>query len=187
MREYLSVLLPLLRGEQVSFAGETLKTMTMAPLDIKGVGAPPVLLAALAPTMLKLAGGIADGTITWMTGPATVAGHIVPSITKSAEAAGRPQPRVAVGLPVCVTEDPDKAHERAAKSFSIYGQLPSYRAMLDKEGAGGPGDVAIVGDEREVAAQIGHIADGGATDFFGALYGTPSERERTTALLASLS
>jgi F420-dependent oxidoreductase-like protein len=187
MREYLSVLIPLLRSEQVSFAGETLKTMTMAPLDVKGVSAPPVLLAALAPTMLKLAGSVADGTITWMTGPATVADHIVPSIAKAAEAAGHPQPRVAVGLPVCVTEDGDQARDRAAKAFSIYGQLPSYRAMLDKEGAGGPGDVAIVGDERKIATQIGRIADAGATDFFGALYGTPNERERTSALLASLS
>jgi F420-dependent oxidoreductase-like protein len=187
MREYLAVLLPLLRGEQVSFVGETLKTMTMAPLDIKGVAAPPVLLAALAPTMLKLAGTLADGTITWMTGPATIADHIVPSITKAAEAAGRARPRITVGLPVCVTHDREKARERAARGFSIYGQLPSYRAMLDRERAGGPEDVAIVGDEAEVVAQIGRVADGGATDFMGARFGSPEERERTSALLASLS
>jgi F420-dependent oxidoreductase-like protein len=187
MREYLSVLLPLLRGEQVSFAGETVKTMTMAPLDIKGVTPPPVLLAALAPTMLKLAGGVADGTITWMTGPATVGDHIVPAITAAAEAAGRQRPRVAVGLPVCVTADREEARERAAKTFSIYGQLPSYRAMLDREGAGGPGDVAVVGDESEVMAQLERIADGGATEFYGALFGSPAERDRTTSLLASLA
>jgi alkanesulfonate monooxygenase SsuD/methylene tetrahydromethanopterin reductase-like flavin-dependent oxidoreductase (luciferase family) len=83
--------------------------------------------------------------------------------------------------------DRDKARELAARRFSIYGQLPSYRAMLDKEGAGGPGDVAIVGDEDEVTAQIRRIADGGATEFAGALYGSPEERARTTALLTSLS
>ena len=187
MREYLSVLLPLLRGEQVSFQGETLKTMTIAPLDVKGVVPPPVLLAALAPTMLKLAGSLADGTVTWMTGPATVADHIVPAITKAAEAAGRGRPRVAVGLPVCITHEPDEARERATRTYVVYGQLPSYRAMLDREGAGGPQDVAIVGDEDEVVAQIGRIADGGATDFMGALFGTPAERERTSGVLASLS
>ena len=187
MREYLSVLMPLLRGEQVSFEGETLKAMTMAPLDINDVAAPPVLLAALAPIMLKLAGGLADGTITWMTGPATVADHIVPSITKAAEAEGRPRPRIAVGLPVCVTNDREKARERAARGFSIYGQLPSYRAMLDRESAGGPEDVAIIGDETEVVAQIGRVADGGATDFMGARFGSLDERERTLAVLASLS
>ena len=137
--------------------------------------------------MLKLAGSLTDGTVTWMTGPATVADHIVPSITKAAEAAGRSRPRVAVGLPVCVTNAPDEARERAAHSFVVYGQLPSYRAMLDREGAGGPQDVAIVGDEAEVVAQIGRIADGGATDFMGAVFGTPEERERTSGVLASLS
>jgi F420-dependent oxidoreductase-like protein len=187
MREYLSVLLPLLRGEQVSFAGETLKTMTLAPLDVKGVAPPPVLLAALAPTMLQLAGSLADGTVTWMTGPATVADHIVPSITKAAEAAGRDRPRVVVGLPVCITNAPDEARDRAGRAFVVYGQLPSYRAMLDREGAGGPQDVAIVGDETEVVGQIGRIADGGATDFMGSLFGTPEERARTSDVLASLS
>ena len=187
MREYLSVLLPLLRGEQVSFEGETLKTVTMAPLDVKGVTPPPVLLAALAPTMLKLAGSLTDGTVTWMTGPATVADHIVPAITKAAEAAGRGRPRVAVGLPVCITNAPDEARERASRVFVVYGHLPSYRAMLDREGAGGPQDVALVGEEAEVVAQIGRIADGGATDFMGALFGTAEERERTSGVLASLS
>jgi F420-dependent oxidoreductase-like protein len=187
MREYLSVLLPLLRGEQVSFTGETMRAMTMAPLDVKGVSPPPVLLAALAPTMLKLAGSLTDGTVTWMTGPATVAGYIVPSITKAADAAGRDRPRVAVGLPVCITNDPDEARDRASRAFVMYGRLPSYRAMLDREGVGGPQDVAILGDEAEVVAQIGRIADGGATDFMGAPFGTPKERERTSDVLASLS
>jgi len=187
MREYLSVLLPLLRGEQVSFQGETLKAMTLGPLDVKGVAPPPVLLAALAPTMLKLAGSLTDGTVTWMAGPATVAEHIVPSITRAAEVAGRGPPRVAVGLPVCITNARDEARERAGRTFVVYGQLPSYRAMLDREGAGGPQDVAIVGDEAEVVAQIGRIADGGATDFMGAPFGTPEERGRTSEVLGSLS
>ena len=186
MRDYLNALMPLLRGEQVTYEGETLKAATMAPLDVKAP-APPVLVAALAPTMLKLAGSLAEGTTTWMTGPATVESHIVPSITKAAADAGRPSPRVAVGLPVCVTADADAARERAAKTFAIYGQLPSYAAMLEREGAAGPADVAIVGDAESVAAQVRAIADVGATEFVAAPYGSRDEQAATFEVLADLA
>jgi F420-dependent oxidoreductase-like protein len=186
MREYLSALMPLLDGEQVAFKGETLSCMTMGPLDVK---APPpvVLLAALAPIMLKLAGSLTDGTVTWMTGPSTIEGHIVPAITKAAADAGRPTPRVAVALPVCVTDDVDAARANAASTFAIYGTLPSYQAMIEKEGADGPAGVSIVGTEEEVAAQIRHFAEIGATDFSGSPYGTDEEVRRTTSLLAELA
>ena len=186
MREYLSALMPLLHGEAVTFKGETLSATTMAPLDVK-VDAPPVLVAALGPTMLRLAGELADGTVTWMTGPATLASHIVPSIAKAATDAGRPAPRVAVGLPVGVTTDPDRAREAASRTFAIYGQLPSYRAMLDREGAEGPAQVAIVGDEQSVANQIGAVAEAGATDFSAAPFGTSDEIRQTLALVTALA
>ena len=186
MREYLSALMPLLHGEAVTFKGETLSATTMAPLDVK-VDTPPVLVAALGPTMLRLAGELADGTVTWMTGPATLASHIVPSIAKAATDAGRPAPRVAVGLPVAVTTDPDRAREAASRTFAIYGQLPSYRAMLDREGAEGPAQVAIVGDEQSVANQIGAVAEAGATDFSAAPFGTSDEIRQTLALVTALA
>ena len=169
MREYLAVLLPILREGRVSFAGETMRAEIglTAPRDHNV----PVLLAALAPRMLRLAGREADGTVLWMTGPATIESHIVPAITAAAADAGRPAPRVVCLLPVCVTGDPDGARERAAQMFSIYGQLPSYRAMLDQEGAAGPGDVAIVGDEAAVAAQIEVLGGVGVTDFVAAEFG----------------
>jgi F420-dependent oxidoreductase-like protein len=184
MREYLDVLLPLLRGESVAYEGKTLKAM--GGLSIADAAAPPVLLAALAPRMLQLAGAVADGTVTWMVGPRTLADHIVPSITSAAEEAGRPAPRVAVGLPVCVTDDVAKAREAAANIFSVYNNLPSYRAMLDKEGADGPADVAIVGDEAEVAKAVQALDDNGATDFAAAIYGDATEEARTRDLLSSL-
>ena len=184
MREYLEVLVPLLRDGASSFTGETLQ----GNLGLSGPRdhPTPVLLAALAPQMLRLAGGVADGTILWMTGPATVESHIVPRITEAAEAAGRPAPRVVCILPVCVTSDVDGARERAAKVFSIYGQLPSYRAMLDKEGAATPGDVAIVGDEAAVRGQIRHLAEIGVTDFVAASYGAGDEATATREVLRSL-
>ena len=99
-----------------------------------------------------LAGSLTDGTVTWMAGPATVESHIVPRISEAAKKAGRAAPRVSVGLPVCITNDVDAAREAAAKTFAIYGQLPSYRAMLDKEGAPGPADVARRAADLTVAA-----------------------------------
>src|SRR5439155_13525455 len=119
-------------------------------------------------------------------GPATVADHIVPTMGGAAEKAGRPAPRVVVGLPVCITNDPEGAKERANSAFAIYGQLPSYRAMLDKEGAVGPGDVAIVGDEDSVGAQISALAEAGVTDFVAGGYGSGEEAARTHAFLRSL-
>jgi 5,10-methylenetetrahydromethanopterin reductase len=185
MREYLSILMPLLMGEQVAFTGETLRAATFGPLEIDAP-APPVLVAALGPTMLGLAARLASGTATWMTGPSTIESHIVPVIRKAAAEAGRPEPRVAVGLPVCVTADVAAARERAAELFAIYGGLPSYRAMLDREGAAGPADVAIVGTEDEVSAQVRRFADIGATDFVGAPFGTVDEIKASVASLAGL-
>ena len=184
MREYLAVLLPLLERRPVSFTGETVRANI--GLTTPGEGRVPVLLAALGTQMLRLAGQQADGTILWMTGPATTAGHVVPVITEAAAAAGRPAPRVVCILPVCVTSDPDGARERAARVFAIYGELPSYRAMLDREGATGPGDVAIVGDEDIVAAQIRALAGAGVTDFVAGEYGRGEDAARTRALLRSL-
>jgi 5,10-methylenetetrahydromethanopterin reductase len=184
MREYLSILLPLLDGEQVAFDGETMRAgiglTTPRPARV------PVLLAALGPQMLRLAGQRTDGTVLWMTGPATVRDYIVPTIKQAAEAAGRPSPRVVCLLPVCVTDDPDGARARANRVFSIYGLLPSYRAMLDKEGAQEPGDIALTGDENAVAGQIGELAEAGVTDFVAAQFSRGDDAERTRALLKSL-
>ena len=121
-----------------------------------------------------------------MTGPATVRDHVVPVITAAAESAGRPSPRVVCILPVCVTDNPDAARERAARVFAIYGELPSYRAMLDREGAAGPADVAIVGDEDAVAAQISALAEAGVTDFVAGEYTGGPDGDRTRAFLRSL-
>jgi 5,10-methylenetetrahydromethanopterin reductase len=184
MREYLSILLPLLDGEAASFDGETVQGHIQ--LSTPQVGRVPLLLAALAPHMLRLAGERADGTILWMTGPATVRDYVVPAITKAARDAGRPSPRVVCVLPVSVTDDVAASRAGADKVLAIYGQLPSYRAMLDREGAAGPGDVAITGDEKTVAAEIAALADAGVTDFVAAPYARGADQQRTRDLLKSL-
>jgi alkanesulfonate monooxygenase SsuD/methylene tetrahydromethanopterin reductase-like flavin-dependent oxidoreductase (luciferase family) len=90
-------------------------------------------------------------------------------------------------LPVCVTDDEAAARARAAKVFAIYDTLPSYKAMLDREGAGGPGDVAIVGDDAAVRQQVTELADIGVTDFVAGEFATGDDAVRTRALLRELA
>ena len=185
LREYLTAVVPLLRGERVDVAGDSYRVS--AQVTVQGVEGGAVLVAALGEQTLRVTGRLADGTLTWVTGPRTLEEHTIPTICGAAEAAGRPRPRIVAGLPVCVTADPDAARARADRVFQIYGVLPSYRAMLDREGAAGPGDVAVVGDEHAVAAQLEHLADIGVDDFAASPFGTPDERAATRALLGTWS
>src|SRR5437899_136723 len=184
MKEYLAVLAPLIRSGSASHFGE--EYHVNAQLAVPGATPCPILVAALAPKMLALTGREADGTITWMTGVRTIREHTVPRIREAAAAAGRPPPRVGVGLPVAVTCDVAAARASAARGFQIYGALPSYRRMLDLEGVEGPGDVAIVGDESTVGAQLDRVAEAGATDFLGIPFRVDGDEDamaRTRALL----
>jgi F420-dependent oxidoreductase-like protein len=187
MKEYLAVLMPLLRGETVNAVGERVTANAFQPIDIHDVKAPPVLVAALGTAMLHLAGRVADGTVTWMTGTQTIESHISPTIRAAAEKAGRPAPRIGVALPVTVTADVEAAKERVDKEFALYPHLPSYKAMLDKEGAGSPCDIAFLGDEDSVAAQIEKLAAAGATDFVASIVGTSEERQRTFTLISEIA
>ena len=184
MREYLAILLPLLRGEAVAYSGKRLKAETQ--LSIADTAAPPVVLAALGERMLRLAGELTDGTALWMVGAKTLRTHVTPIITEAARKVGRPAPRILVGLPICVTNDPAAAKERAARSLVNYGQLPSYRAMLDLEGAAGPADVMLAGSEADVERQLAELEEAGATDFTAAPMGSREEQQRTFEFLGSL-
>lgn len=182
MADYLSILMPLLDGATVAHDGEML-TMR-GQVDVPGApSAPEVLVAALGARMLGLAGAVAHGTVTWMTGPQTVASHIVPTINAAAAEAGRPTPKVVVALPTAVTDDPDGARAKAAEVFATYGFLPSYRKMLDLEGVAGPADVAVVGTADEVRAQVEKIVADGATEFVAVPYDEP---QRTLEALVPL-
>ncbi|MET8654325.1 MULTISPECIES: TIGR03564 family F420-dependent LLM class oxidoreductase [Nocardia] len=185
MKDYLSILVPLLENRPVSYTGETYTANLQ--LSVANEGRVPVLLAALGTAMLRLAGRRTDGTVLWMTGPATIREHIAPTITAAAAQAERPAPRVVCALPVLVTDDADAARATAAENFAAYGSLPSYRAMMDREGVSGPGDLAIVGSEKEVTARIEAIFEAGATEFVGAVFAGGDEGAQTRALLTSLA
>lgn len=186
--EYLDGLLPLLNGEQADAVGETVTTR--GALQIPGSSPPPVYIAALGPQMLKLAGRRTAGTVTWMTGPKTLAGHIGPTLRDAAVAAGRPRDavRVVAALPIAVTDDVDGARKVAAEQFAMYGHLPSYRAMLDREGYAGPPDAALIGDEGEVSARLAELRDAGVDEFAAGTFDpSPEGRARTRALLLRLA
>ncbi len=184
MAEYLEALMPMLHGERASLNGEVLTAVTFAPLDVPEVTPPPVLVAALGTTMLKLAGTVADGTATWMTGTKTVAEHIVPTITAAAAAAGRPAPRIEMALPVCCTTNRSAAAAVIDEEYKIYPTLPSYRAMLDREGANTASDIALMGSEDEILEGIAAIEAAGVTDFVASISGNRDEREATFEVLA---
>ncbi len=185
MREYLSILLPLVRDGKVSFQGETLSAT--AELSLADTKPCPVLVAALGPQMLRLTGSRADGTILWMVGPRTIREHIAPRISEAASLAGRPAPRIVASLPVCVTGDLKATRERAGRAFTIYGQLPSYRAMLDREGVGNPVEACVIGSAAQVRDHLAAIDEAGATDFAAFEFcRTEAEREGTRELLRSL-
>ena len=132
---------------------------------------------------LRLAAEHASGTVTWMTGPATLADHTVPTINAAAADLGMPAPRIVGALPVAVTDDPDALRAKAAKVFQVYGMLPSYRAMLDREGAAGPADVALVGSADVVRAGIERMFEAGTTEFVAVPY---SNRDETLEVLQGL-
>ena len=172
-REYLSVMRPLLEQGAVQFAGEFYRVnMELAALERPACA---VLVSALAPQMLRLAGELADGTVTWMAGPRAVGQHIAPRIRRAADNCGRAAPRVCVGLPTAVTGDESAARRKAAESYERYGQLVNYRRVLDLEGVESPAEVAVIGDEASLRRQLETFAEAGATEFVANIFDVPGE------------
>ena len=127
---------------------------------------------------------MADGTNTWMVGPNTMENHIIASL----HAAGGTDAKVVAGLPIVLTTNVDAAKAKIAEDLTIYGQLPSYRAMLDREGVAGPADIAIVGDENQLRGAIKRFEDIGVTDFNAAIMNTEDGAyERTLEFLGSIT
>lgn len=181
MLDFLDILQPLLTegsaehdGYFWSYSGE-----------IQHVGtAPKVMLAALGAQMLRVAGARTDGTVLWCVGPKTIERHIAPTIEKAASDAGRPPPAIVCSLPVWVTDDAPAARAFLDAVLASYAELPSYAAMLEREGVTGMGELAIVGSEAEVTERIGDLAAAGATQLSAApVGGTPDETARTRSVL----
>ncbi len=162
IREYVEILRALSTEGQVDYDGEYFKLAS--GIGLAEAAPYPIIIAALAPLMLRTAGAVADGTMTWMAGTTALRQHVVPRITKAASEAGRPAPRVVVGLPIAVADDATAARDTAGNLFQVYGNLENYRRVLDRGELDGPADVAVVGTENEVADQLAAYAAAGATD-----------------------
>lgn len=184
-REYLTVLNGLLSGERVSFAGELYRVNSQVTLKAPK---PPVLVAALGPDMLKLCGRLADGTITWMGGVNFLRDVAVPTMTESAARAGKAPPRFVAMVPIVLAEDVAAAREVVNSTFAVYGQLPSYRAALDRGGAGNPADVAIIGTDEEIESGIRAYRDAGVTDLVAVIPSVPgANADGTYELMSALA
>ncbi len=187
VREYVEIVRALATTGNCAHEGKAYRVK--ASLSIKEARPFPILIGALRPKMLEICGRLCDGTLTWMSGPRYIERTIVPTLAKAAAEAGRPRPRVVCSLPVCVTDDVESARKHAAQLFAVYGQLPVYRACIDDEGVAGPADMALVGSEAAVRAELARVRDAGATDFYAAIF--PDGRDegssqRSYALLKSL-
>lgn len=181
VEDYVAALGPALRAADT----DPLDVMSAGAVSAPGASAPPLLLAAHGPRLLRLAGERTDGVITTWTGPRGLADYVVPRVREAA--AGRPDPQVVVGVIATVTHDPDAARAFVADSFAAAGDLPSYRRSLDREGLAGPADTVLAGDEAELAEAVRRFADAGATELQVCPVGPPAEQARTIAFFGELA
>ncbi|MFI0168821.1 TIGR03564 family F420-dependent LLM class oxidoreductase [Streptomyces sp. NPDC017095] len=190
LREFLTALRPLLETGSTDFHGELLTASTPLPATVPGAEPPvPVLVAAMAPQALRVAGTLADGILPLLAGPRALAEHIVPAVTAAAEAAGRPAPRIVAFVPGVVTSDAEKVRRTAVETLSFYERFPSYQRVIELSGGTRAVDVAVIGDEEHVAAEVRRYRDAGATEvvFTATDLGGEADQRRTFALLGELA
>ncbi|MEE1816780.1 LLM class F420-dependent oxidoreductase [Streptomyces sp. SP18ES09] len=190
LREFLTALRPLLETGEADFHGELLTATTPYPAAVPGARPTvPVLVAAMGPQALRVSGELADGVLPFLAGPRALAEHVVPAVTAAAEAAGRPAPRIVALVPGVVTADVEGVRERAAEAHALYERIPSYQRVIELSGAGRAADVAVIGDEEAVAAEVRRYREAGATEvvFTSTDLGGEEDRRRTWKLLGELS
>jgi F420-dependent oxidoreductase-like protein len=189
VREYVEVVRALVETGRVVHEGRVYRVK--GQLQVPGAKPFPILVAGLRERMRRLAGSVADGTITWMTGKRTLRDVVVPAVRAAAREAGRPEPRIVASLPVALSDRPAEAREAIAAAHAIYPSLPSYRAMLELEGARSAGDIALVGSESEIERELEELAAAGVSDLSAGVVGTGADpragARRTFELLAELA
>lgn len=191
LREFLTALRPLVENGAADFQGELLTATTPLPAAVPGGAEPPVpiLVAAMAPQALRASGELADGILPLLAGPRALAEHIVPAVTAAAEVAGRPAPRIVAFVPGVVTADTEAVRAAATESLAFYEQFPSYQRVIGLSGATRAADLAVIGDEETVAAEVRRYREAGATEvvFTATDLGGEEDRRRTWKLLGELA
>ena len=166
------------------------------PVDITDQPGPSVLVSALGPVMLRLAGERTDGTILWLADERAIGDYITPRLTAAAEDAGRPAPRIVAGVPVCLcgNDEVEVAKARANRVLSEASISPNYQRLLDRGDAENVGDILAAGDETAVLARLRSFADAGVTDLSVRVVPIGADRDellasmrRTRAFLADLA
>jgi len=188
MREYLQVLGPLLATGEVSHRGRFYNVEA----NVQVVGASPVsvVVAALGPKMIEVAGTYSDGTVTWMAGARGIA-DIATALAKAAAAAGRPAPRIIAGIPVALCDDVDAGREAVLTTFARYDTLANYQGQYEREGSAGIVDQVVYGPEEVVLRRLTELRDAGATELWPVPFAVGADGAesiaRTTAFLAALA
>ncbi|MFB7586910.1 TIGR03564 family F420-dependent LLM class oxidoreductase [Streptomyces sp. NPDC056169] len=190
LREFLTALRQLVETGGADFHGELLTATTPWPAAVPGAEPPvPLLVAAMGPQALRVSGELADGILPFLAGPRALAEDIVPAVTAAAAAAGRPAPRIVAIVPGVVTADTESVRQEAFESLSLFDGIPSYQRVIARSGGTRAGDLAVVGDEETVAAEVRRYREAGATEvvFTSTHLGGEADRVRTWKLLGELS
>ncbi|WP_369231248.1 LLM class F420-dependent oxidoreductase [Streptomyces sp. R21] len=191
LREFLIALRQLVETGSADFRGELLTATTPLPAAVPGGAEPPVplLVAAMAPQALRASGELADGILPLLAGPRALAEHIVPAVTAAAESAGRTAPRIVAFVPGVVTADVETVRETATETLAFYEQFPSYQRVIGLSGGTRAADLAVIGDEETVAAEVRRYREAGATEvvFTATDLGGEEDRRRTWKLLGELA
>ena len=167
----------------VAFEGNLLTARLTTTMTVP---APSLMLAALGPRMVDLAGRETDGTITWMTGPRELA-RLVAGLRAAAAGAGRPAPRVIVGIPICLTDDVPGTREALRPLMERVATMPSYRRQVALEGVDHPSEVAVLGDEDTLRSRLAELASVGMTELCAQVVGSPEQQRATREFLGALS
>ncbi|WNI21015.1 LLM class F420-dependent oxidoreductase [Streptomyces sp. ITFR-16] len=190
LREFLTALRRLTETGEADFHGELITATTPLPARVPGAEqGVPLLVAAMGPQALRASGELADGILPYLAGPRALSEHIVPAVTAAARDAGRPAPRIVALVHGVVTGDPDAARATATEQLAFYEQFPSYARVIELSGGKRASDVAVIGDEKAVAAEVRRYRDAGATEvvFAGTDLAGDEDRRRTWALLGELA
>jgi 5,10-methylenetetrahydromethanopterin reductase len=189
MRAYLQVLGPLLTDGSVTHHGRFFNVD--CGFNVVGTSPVSIVVGALGPRMIEVAGEFSDGTVTWLAGSRGIGEYMAPGLAKAAMAAGRGKPRIIVGLPVAVCDEVEAGRAAVLETFARYGGLDNYRQQFEREGVESAADLAIYGPEDVVLARLNSLRDAGATEFWGVPFAVGADPAasvaRTTAFLASLA
>lgn len=187
LREHLEVLQSIFTTGAVDYHGDELTAAPEWPVATPGGTPVPLYVAAMGPRALHVTGELADGTLPYLAGPRTLTEFIVPTISEAAAAAGRPAPKIIAAVPIMLADDADAAYELASTELAFYESIPSYAKVIEREGVTRAADVAAVGPEGAVRAQLGRYLDAGATDLvLSPLRTDAADPERLWELAASI-